>query len=197
MSETSKAHGRRESEGWYKRYVKAPGIDIGAGTDPLPVDGFYKWDNYPHPCNNFKPDGDAQLMEGVPDEKYETVYASHILEHMRDPQEALRNWFRILKPGGHLIVCVPHRDLYEKRERKPSVWNPHTREGGGGHLWFFLPDLDANEDTMSFRRVLEDSLIGGKIVDFRVVDAGYNRSLPVDVHPVGEYAIEAVILKPL
>ena len=30
---------------------------------------------------------------------------------MRDPATALANWFRTVKPGGHLIVTVPDEDL--------------------------------------------------------------------------------------
>src|SRR3546814_12230808 len=43
--------------------------------------------------------------------------------------EGLRNWFRILKPGGHLIVTVPDEDLYEQGIF-PSAYNPD-------HKWTF------------------------------------------------------------
>src|SRR3546814_10136909 len=74
-------------------------------------------------------DGDGQLMEGVADESYDFVHSSHCLEHLRDPEEGLCNWFRILKPGGHLIVTVPDEDLYEQGIF-PSTYN-------SDHKWTF------------------------------------------------------------
>lgn len=98
--------------------------------------------------------------------------------------------------NGRLIVCVPHRDLYEKKKEKPSRWNPHTRWDGGGHLTFWLPDRDEAPDTLSFDRVLKEALPNAIREDFKILDAGYDYSLPEDVHPVGEYAIEVILRKP-
>lgn len=38
----------------------------------------------------------------------DTIYAIHILEHLRDPLRLLRECQRVLKPGGHLNVGVPY-----------------------------------------------------------------------------------------
>lgn len=189
MGETSKAAARRWIEGWFDKHIAEPGIDIGSGVDPL-NSTFRKWDN------RWTGDGDAQYMEGVADESYMTVYASHILEHLEDPVEGLKNWWRILAPGGKLIVCVPHRDLYEKKKTHPSRWNPCDREGGGGHLTFWMPETDEEPATLSFKRVLSETLPDAEFVDFKVLNDGYGYSLPEDVHPVGEYAIEAILRKP-
>ncbi|MEM1724783.1 MAG: hypothetical protein QXW71_03295 [Thermoplasmata archaeon] len=35
-------------------------------------------------------------MEGVPNCSYDFVHSSHCLEHLRDPREGLKNWFRIV-----------------------------------------------------------------------------------------------------
>ena len=48
---------------------------------------------------------------------------------MRDPVEALRHWFRVLKPGGHLVCVVPDEDLYEQGVF-PSTFN-------SDHKWTF------------------------------------------------------------
>lgn len=51
------------------------------------------------------------------DEFADLVYASHILEHLnygsRSPSvhEALKEWWRILKPGGTLMVAVPDLEV--------------------------------------------------------------------------------------
>lgn len=118
--ETRKAYDRRVAAGWFDKYLVGNGIDIGCGPDILksPYFNFYcvGWDIR---------DGDAQKMEGVLDASYDFVYSSHCLEHMRDPSEALANWWRILKPGGYLVVVVPDEDLYEQ-----GIW---PSKGNGDH----------------------------------------------------------------
>lgn len=42
-----------------------------------------------------------------PDETFEAVFACHSLEHAYDVPAALREWVRVLKPGGFLAIEVP------------------------------------------------------------------------------------------
>ena len=42
-----------------------------------------------------------------PDNTFDLLIASDILEHLQKPQEALAQWQRILKPGGLAIILVP------------------------------------------------------------------------------------------
>jgi SAM-dependent methyltransferase len=39
---------------------------------------------------------------------FDEVFASHVLEHLDRPFEVMKELHRILKPGGKLIVKVPH-----------------------------------------------------------------------------------------
>lgn len=50
---------------------------------------------------------DAQRLSGIPDGRYDFVIANHILEHMKNPLEALGNWLRVLRVGGVLYLAVP------------------------------------------------------------------------------------------
>jgi len=52
-------------------------------------------------------------MKTVKDETFDFLHSSHCLEHMVDVRVALKNWVRIIKPGGYLIITVPDEDLYE------------------------------------------------------------------------------------
>lgn len=113
MWEQSKAVRRRYFDGaFHSSYFVGRGIDIGSGNDPLSnhvdmfpaIESVLLWD---------QADGDAQSMAAIETESLDFVHSSHCLEHMRDPREALRNWLRILKPGGHLIITIPDEDLYE------------------------------------------------------------------------------------
>ena len=39
---------------------------------------------------------------------YDAVFASHVIEHLANPIGALRRWRRLVKPGGHILLVVPH-----------------------------------------------------------------------------------------
>lgn len=180
MAETHKAEARRFREGWFDEYAPdyLSGIDIGWGGDPL-NNTFRRWD---------KVDGDATVMAGVPGNVFHTVYASHVLEHLADPVTALRSWYRICRPGGNVIVCIPHRDLYEKRRSLPSNWNAE-------HKYFYLPDVEEKPDTLSLRAVIDEAIPGANVVSLRVLEKGFTDPGP-DQHSGGEYSIEAIIRKP-
>ncbi len=38
------------------------------------------------------------------------VVSSHVIEHFYDPVKALREWYRVIQPGGYIFVIAPHRD---------------------------------------------------------------------------------------
>lgn len=47
-------------------------------------------------------------LAGLPTASYDAVLSSHVLEHLANPLGALREWLRILRPGGHLLIVLPH-----------------------------------------------------------------------------------------
>lgn len=180
MGETTKAYERRLAEGWFDRYAPSqwPGIDIGCQRDAI-NHTFRRWDL-------IRGDGDATHMEGVPDNTFQTVYASHILEHLDDPINAIKNWYRILRPTGYLIIVVPHRDLYERKKELPSRWN-------GEHKTYWLPDTDEAPCTLSVRRVINEALVYRDI--YITVRSDGWIPMSQEVHACGEYSIEAIVQK--
>ena len=61
---------------------------------------------------------DAAKLSMFADDHMPCVFSSHLLEHIADYQGALREWWRIVKPGGHLVLYLPHKDLY------PNIGQP-------------------------------------------------------------------------
>lgn len=167
--------------GWFDKYAPPhlSGIDIGPDIDPLNFT-FRRW--------TLEQDGDATHMAGVPDNSFNCCHASHVLEHIHDPVTALRNWYRITAPGGHVVVLVPDRERYEKSTTLPSRWNPD-------HKWYWLADRDEPPVTLSFRRVLAEAIPHGELVSFAELNEGYDYRGP-DEHSFGEYSLEAIIRKP-
>jgi SAM-dependent methyltransferase len=175
--ETTKARGRRLKESFFERYCSGKGLDIGFGGDLL-ADNCTGWD-YEH--------GDAQYLQGVRDASYDFVYASHTLEHMVSVETSLQNWWRVVKPGGYLIIYIPDRDLYEKKTALPSRWNDD-------HKHFFLLDRDDPPDTVGIVPLIQRILPGQKIVYARICDEGHTISDPAR-HSDGEFSLEIVIRK--
>jgi len=49
---------------------------------------------------------DATALQ-YPDRSFDRLIATHVLEHMPSPHLALREWARVLKPGGMLSLVLP------------------------------------------------------------------------------------------
>ncbi len=47
--------------------------------------------------------GDAEATN-LPDEKFDAITCRHLVWTLLEPEQALADWYRVLKPGGHLVV---------------------------------------------------------------------------------------------
>ena len=175
--ETSKAHSRRVKEEFFSKYCNGVGLDIGFGSDLITKEA--KGYDFEH--------GDAQYLIGLKDNFYDFVYSSHTIEHLPDPYEGIKNWFRVVKPGGYLIIYLPHRDLYEKKKTLPSRFNPDHRN-------FFLLDRDEKPDTVGVIPMIERTLTDFEIIYAKECSEGHTITDP-ELHSNGEFSIEVVIRK--
>jgi len=67
----------------------------------------------------------GDLVE-IPDDSYDAVLASHVLEHLANPLGALAEWRRVVRPGGHILLIVPHREgTFD--HRRPVTTIEHLR----------------------------------------------------------------------
>ncbi len=59
-------------------------------------------------CNCSAVVGDV-LACPFPDNYFDVVFSSEVIEHTPDPLAAIAQFHRMLKPGGHLILSTPNR----------------------------------------------------------------------------------------
>jgi SAM-dependent methyltransferase len=57
------------------------------------------------------------------DSTLDFVLSSHVLEHCWDVIGTLKEWVRVLKPGGLIFMVLPHRDRTFDRDRETTSWN--------------------------------------------------------------------------
>ena len=192
MRELSKSIPRRlRDPNFITRYFVGSGIDIGGLPDPLAlyVELFplisdiktWDWD-----------DGDAQHLVGVEDCSLDFIVSSHCLEHLVDPYEGLRNWMRVLKPGGHLIVTIPDEDLYEQGQ-----W-PSNKNFDHKHTFTVNKNSSWSPNSINLFHLLSELTEAADVRKIEVLDSSYRFDLPKydqTMTPVGESAIEIIVRK--
>jgi len=100
-------------------YTRGKGLDLGCGPNKA----------FPHFVGvDSGKDSELFGLEMTPDvvvpdasdlSQFEThsqdfVFSSHLLEHLEDYAAALKEWWRVIRPGGHLVLYLPHKDLYPR-----------------------------------------------------------------------------------
>jgi SAM-dependent methyltransferase len=192
MKECSKSILRRMRDpNFMRRYFVGSGVDIGGKPDPLALyaelfplmEAVRVWD---------WEDGDGQFMAGVADSTFDFVHSSHCLEHLQDPLEGLRNWLRITKPGGYVVVLVPDEDLYEQGAF-PSTYNRDHK-----HTFTLFKRKSWSQRSVNLLEMLCQLGPEARIEKVELQTASYRYDLPrydQTVTPIGECAIEFVIRK--
>ena len=65
---------------------------------------------------------DASALSLIPDQSYDFVLSCHNLEHLANPVKALKEWKRVTRTNGGLILVLPHyRRTFDHRRRPTSV----------------------------------------------------------------------------
>lgn len=66
------------------------------------------------------------------EKSFDTVLASHLIEHLNDPRSFLRETFRILKDDGKLFITTPNSDGFQAR-----LYGSSWRSAIFDHLYLF------------------------------------------------------------
>lgn len=75
--------------------------------------------------------GDILNLSIFADGSMPWVFSSHALEDIQDTEAALREWWRVVKGGGYLVLYLPHKDHY------PNVGQPGANPA---HKHDFVPN---------------------------------------------------------
>lgn len=178
-SESSKTYEEKLANGFFDKYMTGKGCEMGyAGYEPDVVPILDNCDGYDIITT---PGYDGEHIP-VEDSHYDYLYSSHCLEHISNFPAAIEEWFRVVKPGGHIVTVVPHKDLYEKKSGLPSRFNADHKRFYTAHS--LLAEFYATLPINSYR-----------VRHLRENDEGHSYSDAPEVHGLWLYEIELVIQK--
>jgi len=59
---------------------------------------------------------DGSDLSLIADQSYDFLISSHVIEHIANPIAALKNWQRVLRDDGTMVLIAPHHaDIYDHR----------------------------------------------------------------------------------
>ena len=172
-----------------RRYFVGRGIDVGGGDDSLALFA----ELFPLIRNVVTydtPQGDAQKLANVDDASFDFLFSSHCLEHLDDTADALSNWIRVVRPGGHLVVSVPDEDLYEQ-----GAW-PSTYNAGHKASFTICKKTSWSPASINLFDLIGQFAHRVKPLSIMTIDYAYRYQLPrydQSQTPLGESAIEFIL----
>jgi SAM-dependent methyltransferase len=99
---------------------------------------------------------DAVNISNINDNQYDFVFSSHTLEHIANPLKAIKEWLRITKNDGYIIIIVPeksccfdHRRNYSKFETLLSQYEKNVGEDDLSTLPEILRNHDLRLDPLA------------------------------------------------
>ena len=117
------------------QYTRGTGLDLGCGTGKayphfIGVDNHKDKELFGNPTvSDIK--ADVEKLPMFSDGSMDFVFSSHTLEHIENFNAALKEWWRVVKVGGNLVLYLPHKELY------PNIGQPGANPD---HKHDFLPE---------------------------------------------------------
>ena len=89
----------------------------------------------------------------LPDNRFDCIICYHVLEHVLDDQKAMRELFRVLKPGGWAILQSPVDHNRDKTFEDLTIVSPDERErvfGQNDHVRIYGIDYKGRLEKAGF-----------------------------------------------
>lgn len=89
----------------------------------------------------------------LPDNQFDCIICLHVLEHIPDDQKAIRELFRVMKPGGWAILQSPVDPTREKTFEDAGIVSPEERErvyGQFNHVRIYGADYRSRLEKAGF-----------------------------------------------
>jgi SAM-dependent methyltransferase len=93
------------------------------------------------------------------DDSFDVILCSHVLEHIVDDRKAMRELYRVLRPGGWALILVPIDFSRAETFEDPTIVAPADRErlfGQADHVRVYGRDFTTRLEEAGFSLRVED-----------------------------------------
>jgi len=122
------------------KYCRGQGLDLGCGNVKIKSEAIGI--DLLSPFADMKVD--ARLMPFYEDELFDYIFSSHLLEEIQDTEATLREWLRILKKGGHIVLYQADQDYYHPLD-DPRCNQKHIHHFTWKELWEIFENIGGIE----------------------------------------------------
>lgn len=122
------------------KYCKGQGLDLGCGNIKIKLEAIGIDLLSPYADMRL----DARLMPYYENEHFDFIYSSHLLEEIQDTESTLREWLRIIKKGGYIILYQADRDYYYPLD-DPRCNQKHIHHFIWEDLWEIFKKIEGVE----------------------------------------------------
>lgn len=97
--------------------------DISAMIDGVLVNQDIAWTNERRTHIDIYCSADALTCD---DNTFDTVLSIAVLEHVENPEQCVAEFYRVLRPGGHVVASVP---FLQPEHKVPTDFQRYTKDG--------------------------------------------------------------------
>lgn len=145
-------------------YTKGLGVEVGCGlnkihTGAIGINLVLSDMDFGYPFGaQIKADGIS--LPWFTDNSLDYLFSSHCLEHFHEPEKALKEWTRVIREGGYLVLILPHKNYY------PNIGHPQANKD---HKHDFLPeDVKKIIDEIGKYEIIRIDTLHDKLKDNKI-----------------------------
>jgi len=129
----------------YAHFIKGDLLDVGSGRSRRYSKLFTNVTSYKTIDTDARgePDilGSAEDMP-VPNESFDSVLCTQVLEHVRHPHVVMSEIFRVLRPGGYCLLTVPQTNELHEVPHDYFRYTPHGLRVLFEDVGFVIKEMD-------------------------------------------------------
>lgn len=103
-------------------------------------------------------------LSTIPNEHFDVVLSCHSLEHIANPLKAIKEWMRVLKPKGYILLILPHPNFTFDHKRPITKFEHFLKDYQNG---IDETDIECLEEVLNFHDMKRDPMGPNTLIELK------------------------------